>query len=240
MDSLARSSGRSHRAALVLALAILVFASSPAFAQGGSEFDDDVPGTPLAVTGAAVARENASMYGPGLWWPYETGAHGQNGAGDHALRAWLWEQRVACVNHGHGGLGYGTMGYGGHGVDSGFYGFGLSFHLGYGYGGRGLGVGASGGYPYYEGPGYPSDWHAQYFGGVGPLVVDRPVAMEAFGQSAPDFPSDYSTFTGAMPYPETLFAPYVDAAATTGSSTGASPRPISPPPGGSGLPPGAR
>ena len=64
---------------------------------------------------------------------------GQNGADEHALRAWLWEQRVACMTHGHGGLGYGTLGYGGNGLDLGFYGFGLSFHLGYGYGGKGTG-----------------------------------------------------------------------------------------------------
>jgi hypothetical protein len=240
MDSLARSGGRSLRVALVVALASIVFANSRAFAQGGDLLDDGVPGTPLAVTGAAVAREHASLYGPGIWWPYETGKHGHDVAGDHALRAWLWEQRVACITHGHGGLGLGTLGYGGHGLDSGFYGFGLSFHLGYGYGGLGLGVGAFGGYPYYGGPGYPSDWNAQYVEPGQLLVVDRPVAMEAFDPAAPDFPSDYGRFTGAIPYPETLFAPYAKAAATSGSSSGPNPQPIAPPPADNRPTPGAR
>jgi hypothetical protein len=240
MNSLARGVVKSNVAALVPALVILAFTGSLAFAQGGIESDDDAPGTPLAVTGQSVARENSAMSALGVWEPYEPGTLGHDGAGDHALRAWLWEQRVACITRGHGGLGYGTLGYGGHGLDLGFYGFGLSFHRGYGYGGRALGVGASGGYPYYGGPGYPSDSHAQYFTGAPPLVVARPVALEAFEPGTPAFPGDYGPFTGAIPYPETLFAPYVNAAAATGSSTGASPRPPSPPPAGNSPPPGPR
>jgi hypothetical protein len=240
MNSLARGVVKSNMAALVLALPIFIFTGSLAFAQSGIESVDDAPGTPLAVTGQSFARENSAMTALGVWGPYEPGTLGNDGAGDHALRAWLWEQRVACITHGHGGLGYGTLGYGGNGLDLGFYGFGLSFHRGYGYGGRGLGVGASGGYPYYGGPGYPSDSNAQYFGSVGPLVVDRPVALEAFEPGAPDFPGDYGQFTGAMPYPETLFAPYAAAAAATGSSTGPSSQPTAPPPAGISPPPGPR
>jgi hypothetical protein len=240
MNSLARGFGNIYRATPVLAVAMFVFTTAPAFGQSGLESVDDAPGTPLAVTGQSVARENSARYALDLWGPYEPGTLGHDGADDHALRAWLWEQRVACITHGHGGLGYGTLGYGGNGLDLGFYGFGLSFHRGYGYGGRGLGVGASGGYPYYGGPGYPSDLHAQYFSGVGPLVVDRPVALEAFDQGAAEFPGDYGPFTGAIPHPETLFAPFTDAAAASGSSTGPNSRSAVPSPAGDTSPPGPR
>lgn len=53
-------------------------------------------------------------------------------------------------------IGHSRMDRGGHGLYPGFYGFGLSYHLGYGYGGYGLGVGADGGYPYYGGPAIPT------------------------------------------------------------------------------------
>jgi hypothetical protein len=219
MDSLVRGGGKAHSTALALALAMIVFRGSLAFARGGAETDDGVYGTPLAVTGIPVARENSPLYGLGLWGPYGPGKGGHGGWGDSALRAWLWEQGLACRTHGHGGLGYGTLGYGGIGLYPGFYGFGLSYHLGYGYGGRGLGVGADGGYPYYRGPGYPSFGDAHYSGGIGPLVVDRPVALE-FDRREPGYAGDYGPFTGALPYPETLFAPYVAEAAATGSSAG--------------------
>jgi hypothetical protein len=152
--------------------------------------------------------------------------------------------------NGHGSLVYGTLGSGGSGLDPRFYGFGLSYHLGYGYGGSGLGVGANGGYPYYGGPGYPHPWprlrrfcgispflfdggpgypsqdHPNYFGEIGQLVVDREVAIES---DIPELGStrDYGCFTGAIPYPETFFAPYATAAAASGS---AGARPLSPPP----------
>ena len=152
-----------------------------------------------------------------------------------------------------GGHGPYEMGYGGDGPYPGFLGFGLSYHLGYGYGGYGLGVGNHGGYPYYGGrgyphgepclqrfgkisrlpyyggPGYSHDGHSNCFEGIGPLVVDRPVATVGENNDLSHV-SDYGPFTGALPYPESLFAPYAAEAAGTGSSTGASssePSPLS-------------
>ncbi|APW63690.1 PDZ domain-containing protein [Paludisphaera borealis] len=136
-------------------------------------------------------------------------------------------------------LGLGELGYGKPGLLPGFSGFGLGFHPGYGYGGSGLGVGAHGGYPYYGGPGYP---HGEprlrrfgpatpfpYYGGpgdscygpthryeaTGPLVVDRPVA-----RVDDPYEQDFGSYSGAIPYPETVFATYASAAAATGSSAG--------------------
>ena len=151
-------------------------------------------------------------------------------------------------HQGQHGSGQGTLGYGGYGLYPGLPGFGLAFHPGYGYGGKALGVGVFGGYPYYGGPGYPhpdpclrrfhgirpflyyggpgypSSEFPHFFGGIGPLVVDRPVVTIA-DQPAPGeaYGSSFGPFTGHRPYPETLFAPYVDAASMTGSDTGRNP-----------------
>ncbi|MGP0067843.1 MAG: PDZ domain-containing protein [Isosphaeraceae bacterium] len=125
----------------------------------------------------------------------------------------------------------GTLGYGPPGLHSGYYGFGLSFHRGYGYGGSALGVGAEGGYPYYGGPGYPHTWPTlnrfcgivpfPYYGGpeVGYANLSP---VNSFG---PGYPNDggFGSFTGAPPYPESFFAPYTAAAATTGSASGTAP-----------------
>ena len=70
----------------------------------------------------------------------------------------------------------------------------------------------------------------QFFTVSQPLVVDRPVALEAFDQNTPDFPGDYGQFTGAIPYPETRFAPFAAAAATGGSAAETNPRPTVPNP----------
>jgi hypothetical protein len=136
-------------------------------------------------------------------------------------------------------LGMGDLGYGPPGLHSGFAGFGLGFHRGYGYGGDGLGVGAHGGYPFYGGPGYPhvdptlrrfgANRPFPYYGGpgddchgptqryapTGPLAVDQPVV-----KIDDPYAQDYGSYSGAIPYPETLFAPYAAAAAATGSSAG--------------------
>jgi hypothetical protein len=143
------------------------------------------------------------------------------------------------AGHGHEGSGFGTLGYGGFDLYQGFYGFGLSFHLGYGYGGEALGVGAAGGYPFYGGPGYLHEAPVlKRFGPIAPfgycdnpgqhysfahpgqLAVDRPLALsgDAYGQGYP-YDVGFGPFTGAIPYPESLFAPYTAAAAATGSST---------------------
>ena len=139
----------------------------------------------------------------------------------------------------------GTLGYK-PGVYPGFPGFGLGYHPGYGYGGAGLGTGAGGGFPLYAGPGYP---HCEpklrriggitpfpFYGGpgyprvgytnyfqpdIGPLVVQPPVAPVTDRAEL-----DFGSFTGALPYPETAFAPY--AGEETGSSTGTVP-PSQPP-----------
>ena len=157
--------------------------------------------------------------------------------------AFAVDDGLDCMNqtagHGHHRYGYGTLGYGGYSLYPGFHGFGLSYHLGYGYGGRALGVGAAGGYPFYGGPGYLHDapplrrfGHIApfaYYSGPGypysfthpgPLAVDRPLALsgDAYGQGYP-YDVGFGPFTGAIPYPESLFAPYTDAAATGSSAS---------------------
>ena len=85
--------------------------------------------------------------------------------------------------------------------------------------------------PYYGGPGYPHDGHSNYFEGIGPLVVNRDVIKVGENNDLSHV-SDYGPFTGALPYPESLFAPYTAEAAGTGSSPGASssePSPLSHP-----------
>jgi hypothetical protein len=143
--------------------------------------------------------------------------------------------------HNHQGrLGYGSLRHGGPGLYPGYQGFGLSFHPGYGYGGHAVGTGDEGGYPYYGGPGYPhlmpqlrrfgkltrlpyyggpgypTADHPNFYAGVGPLVVDQPVAFQ-FDRREPGYADGYGPFTGALPYPGTLFAPYATAAAISGS-----------------------
>jgi hypothetical protein len=140
--------------------------------------------------------------------------------------------------------GVSAMAYDGHGSSPGFYGFGLSYHLGYGYGGSGVGAGPSGGYPVYGGPGYP---HGEprlhrfgkitpfpYYGGpsytcygqptnfegIGPLVLDRPVVEVGDGGDLGPV-GGFGPYTGARPYPETFFAPYATAAPAAGISGGA-------------------
>jgi hypothetical protein len=142
----------------------------------------------------------------------------------------------------------GTLGYGPPGLHPGYDGFGLRYHPGYGYGGHGRGVGAGGGYPFYGGPGYPhpapplnrlgrlepfpyyggpghpSPGHPHFFGGVGPLVVDPPV-IEVGSPGDLGHSSGFGPYTGARPYPETLFAPYSSADATLGLSRPERPTP---------------
>ena len=138
------------------------------------------------------------------------------------------------------------------GQSPGFQGFGLKFHLGYGYGGRALGAGPEGGYPYYSGPGYPHEppplrrlgriapfaydggpgypcrAGSHYFEPTGPLVVDPPVVTSALDPRDIPYPSDFGPFSGAIPYPELLFAPYASPVKTTEPHSGTNPprRPI--------------
>jgi hypothetical protein len=132
------------------------------------------------------------------------------------------------------------------GLFPGFYGFGLSYHLGFGYGGNALGVGAMGGYPFYGGPGYFHEAPPlKRFGHIAPfayyngpgypfsftepgqLTVDRPLAFsgDAQGQGYP-YDVGFGPFTGAIPYPDSFFAPFAAQATATGSfSAGSSPSP---------------
>lgn len=136
----------------------------------------------------------------------------------------------------------GSSGYAWPGLFPDFNGFGLSYHLGYGYGGNALGVGANGGYPFYGGPGYPHgtprlrrfgpitpfpyyggpgilcNGPPYYFAPVGPLAVDQQVAHEHNGSD-----HGYGALTGAIPYPDTLFAPYASPELPAGSSGEAGP-----------------
>ena len=151
-----------------------------------------------------------------------------------------------------GGHGPYETGYEADGPHPGFLGFGLSYHLGYGYGGYGVGVGSHGGYPFYGGRGYPHgepvlnrfgktsrlrdyggpgychDGHSNYFEGIGPLVVNRDVVTVGENHDLSHV-SDFGPFTGVLPYPESLFAPYTAGDAGTGSSPGASASEPSPP-----------
>lgn len=133
----------------------------------------------------------------------------------------------------------GAMGYGGNRVYPGYYGFGLKFHPGYGYGGHALGVGANGGFPFYGGPGYPHPngdprlnrlgpiTPFPYYGGpgrpcpglplfyqgIGGLAVDPPVIASGDDHHDINSVGGFGPFTGAIPYPESFFAPYASEAA---------------------------
>ncbi len=111
-------------------------------------------------------------------------------------------------------------------------GFGLSYHPGYGYGGKGLGVGSAGGYPFYGGPGYvhpepplnrfgrivpfaydggpgyPRVGTSPFYDATGPLVARPPVLQPLDGRDPASQTSGYGSFSGTLPIPETVFAPY--------------------------------
>jgi hypothetical protein len=133
-------------------------------------------------------------------------------------------------------------------ADVGYQGFGLRYHLGYGYGGDAIGTGPNGGYPFYGGPGYlhpgpqlrrfgpeqpfpymggpgtPSASCPNVFGGVGPLAVRGEIARE---RDTPDV--GFGAYTGALPYPETLFAPHASASSPDDAAPGADPADTAPP-----------
>ncbi len=130
----------------------------------------------------------------------------------------------------------------------GYQGFGLRYHLGYGYGGDAIGTGPNGGYPFYGGPGYihpgpqlrrfcpeqpfaylagpgaPTPACPNVFGPVGPLAVRGEVARER------DTPNvGFGGYTGSMPYPETLFAPFASAPSPDDAAPGGDPADTAPP-----------
>jgi hypothetical protein len=123
----------------------------------------------------------------------------------------LADGALTC-DHGHDRFGSAT----------GPYGFGLSWHLGYGYGGRRLGVGPYGGYPFYGGPGYLVLGPANAFRGVGPPVVNRGV-VDLGDRRDTGASEGYGPFSGALPYPESLFAPFASASATNKPPAAAAP-----------------
>jgi hypothetical protein len=81
-------------------------------------------------------------------------------------------------------------------------------------------------YLFNGGPDYPRIGYSNYFQEIGGFVIDKPVVsvgepgdfgyVDAQGDVAPG--RDFGSFTGALPYPETKFAPYAAEAAMTGSS----------------------
>ena len=81
-------------------------------------------------------------------------------------------------------------------------------------------------FAYYGGPDYPRYGCTNYFTHVSGLVIDKPVVtigepgdIGYVNENGDVYPGrDFGSYTGAFPYPETLFAPYASAAATTGSS----------------------
>jgi hypothetical protein len=137
----------------------------------------------------------------------------------------------------------GMPGCGKPGLSPGFQGFGLGYHLGYGYGGDAQGVGATGGYPfyggpgychpwprlrrlgsitpfpYYGGPGYPTPEHPEYYGAVGPLMNPPLVITIGSDGNDPSYTSGYGAFTGVLPYPEAYFARSTAEAASGAAST---------------------
>jgi hypothetical protein len=181
-------------------------------------------------------REVPIRVGRQAWWILTLLAS----AGANLAAASEFQQAEQCPPHDGHHQELGTLGYGGPGLYPGFQGFGLKYHLDYGYGGKkALGVGPAGGYPFYGGPGYPHPapslrrlgpitpfphysgpggpipGHSNYFAGVGPLVVDQPVVTPHSPHGGPAYEGDFGVFTGAIPYAETLFAPFT---ATTRSS----------------------
>jgi hypothetical protein len=162
-----------------------------------------------------------------------------------ALGTWVFSSSSAMADDGgFAGMCQGqkdNQGHGAPGLHPGFYGFGLGYRLGSGYGGSALGVGADGGYPFYGGPGYPhgepplrrlggispfpydggagfpSPGHPNYFGGIGQLVASQQVVTIGSDLGSA---TDYGPFTGVLPYPDTLFAPFT--APASGSSRGVS------------------
>lgn len=167
---------------------------------------------------------------------------------DDGNEAWVRRRTAAkpvprSHHHGRAAAGHGSPG---------FQGFGLGYHLGYGYGGDALGVEAFGGYPFYGGPGYPhpaprlrrmgginpfayyggpgyaTPESPNYFSGVGPLVVDRPVVTTVPRPGEADHATSFGPFTGTVPYAESRFAPMTSAAAGGAVSGASNARPAPP------------
>ena len=196
MHSLMRGSGRLLPKVFAVALGFCVVAGPSAFA-GADGYGDHLEG-----------RFHKGHLGSGTlgWAPYGLypGLYG------FSLR---W----------HPGYGYGRYALG-VGADGGY-----PFYSGPGYPHEPPTLrrfGPARPYAYYGGPGYPVGDCSNYYAPVGGLFIEKPVVTIGepgdFGyvnENGDVYPGrDFGTFTGALPYPETLFAPYASAAASTGSS----------------------
>ena len=209
MLSLARSSGKLTLSGFVLALGISVFSGSSVMADGGGHAD------------FAEGRFKHKYLGEGTLGWAEYGLY--PGLYGFSLR---W----------HPGYGYGRYALG-VGADGGY-----PFYGGPGYPHpwpqlRRFGPATP--FAYYGGPDYPCDGDSNFYAGIGGLAIEKPVVtigepgdagyVNEAGDIAPG--QGFGPFTGAIPYPETTFAPYTSAAATTGSSGSEGPaRPLTAPP----------
>ncbi len=197
------------------------------------------------VRGDGRLARKALALGLGFWVLAGSSALADGGLG--LFGRWKKGRKADPGHHVHSVDASGTLGYGPPGVHPGFQGFGLGYHPGHGYGGDALGVGASGGgpfyggpgyphaaptlrrskgitpFPYYGGPGHPSPGHPHYFGPVGPLVVDRPTIVIGDGRGG--F-ADFGPFTGALPDPERAFSSATIAAAAEPSGGMDAPPPV--------------
>jgi hypothetical protein len=164
---------------------------------------------------------------------------GVDGQGDHA------EGRFRHGHLGYGTLGWEPYGsYSGlygfslrwhRGYGYGRYALGVGADGGYPfYGGPGYPheppplrrFGPASPFAYYGGPEFRGPGCPNFFTPVGPLVIDKPVVTIGepgdFGyinERGDVYPGrDFGSYTGALPYPESYFAPYSSEAAMTGSS----------------------
>lgn len=219
MLSLARGTGRLSLKGFALALGISVFSGSSVMADGFGHPD------------LAEGRFKRKYLGQGTLGWAEYGLY--PGLYGFSLR---W----------HPGYGYGKYALG-VGADGGY-----PFYGGPGYPHpwphlRRFGPATP--FAYYGGPDYPRDSNSNYYSGIGGLAIEKPVVtigepgdLGYVGEDGHVAPGHgYGPFTGAIPYPETMFAPYSSAAATTGSSgsegLGRPPTaPPNPPAAGAGAP----
>ena len=209
MLSLARGTGRLSFKGFALALGISVFSGSSVMADGFGHAD------------FAEGRFKHKYLGEGTLGWAEYGLY--PGLYGFSLR---W----------HPGYGYGRYALG-VGADGGY-----PFYGGPGYPHpwphlRRFGPATP--FAYYGGPDFPRDSDSNYYSGIGGLAIEKPVVtigepgdLGYVGEDGYVAPGHgYGPFTGAIPYPETLFAPYTSAAATTGSSGAEGPaRPLTAPP----------
>jgi hypothetical protein len=194
MLSLVRSGSRLPWKAMTLAMAISVFSS------------------PLAV-----ADDHGSVIDHEGRFKHNNLGYGTLGWAEYGLYPGLYGFSLRW----HPGYGYGR------------YALGVGADGGYPlYGGTGYPhepphlrrFGPTEAYAYHGGPGYLISGWSNFFQDIGGLVVDKPVVsigepgdygyVGANGERNPG--ADFGQFTGALPYPETYFAP--NAAAATGSS----------------------